>query len=284
MAQRILIIGATGLLGEPVAFGLREAGFSVRVMARGIGRARTKFPEPFEVVEGDALEVSDVQEALEGCDAVHISIDHDREDECVDQVVEAAEAQGLQRISYISGTTAREENRWFPLVDGKMRSEEVIRASGIDYTIFCPGWFMEMLERFVLDGQMIVFGRPKQRWHFVALEDLARMVVEGYRRPEAANKRFYVHGPEALTVLEALESYRRVLRPEIRSIRSIPFWLARVTARISGNTERRKGIEMVSYLERVGESGDATEANSILGAPEITLDEWLRRQKREVVP
>ena len=33
---------------------------------------------------------------------------------------------------------------------------------------------------------------------------------------------------------------------------------------------------MVSYLETVGERGDPTEANAILGAPEITLDQWLR--------
>jgi uncharacterized protein YbjT (DUF2867 family) len=282
MAQRILVLGATGLLGAPVATGLLEAGFRVRVMSRHIGRARSKFPEPFEAIEGDALRGPDVEKALAGCDAAHISIDHEREDECVGRVVEAAKVQGLQRITYISGTTVREETRWFPLVDRKLRSEEAIRASGIDSTIFCPGWFMEMLARFVIDGRrMIVFGTPRRRWHFVALQDFARMVVEGYRRPEAANRRFYVHGPQALTVLEALESYRRVLHPELESIRRIPFWLARLLARIRGNTEMRNGIAMVSYLEKVGESGDATEANALLGAPRITLDEWLRTQKRD---
>jgi uncharacterized protein YbjT (DUF2867 family) len=254
----------------------------VRVMSRHIGRARSKFPEPFEAIEGDALRGPDVEKALAGCDAAHISIDHEREDECVDRVVEVAKVQGLQRITYISGTTVREENRWFPLVDRKLRSEEAIRASEIASRIFCPGWFMEMLARFVIDGRrMIVFGTPRRRWHFVALQDFARMVVEGYRRPEAANRRFYVHGPQALTVLEALEAYRRVLHPELGSIRRIPFWLARLMARIRGNTEMRNGIEMVSYLEKVGESGDATEANALLGAPRILLDEWLRTQKRD---
>lgn len=52
MIQRILVIGATGLLGEPVARCLQDAGFSVRVLARQANRARLKFPEPFEVVEG----------------------------------------------------------------------------------------------------------------------------------------------------------------------------------------------------------------------------------------
>ena len=280
MAQRILVIGATGLLGEPVAHGLCDAGYSVRVMSRGVASARAKFPEPFEVVAGDAQKVADVEKALGGCDAVHVSIDHDQEDECVTQVLAAARTQRLQRITYISGITVCEENRWFPLVDRKLRSEEAIRASGIDYTIFRPGWFMEMLARFVRDGRVLVFGKPKRRWHFVAVQDLARMVVESYRRPEAANRAFYVHGPEALTVLEAQRSYCRVLHPEIRSFRSTPYWLLRLSARLSRNARMRTGVEMVSYLEKVGERGDPTEANAILGAPQTTLEQWLQMQKR----
>ena len=279
MVQRILVIGATGLLGEPVARSLREAGFGVRVMSRDAGRGRAKFPEPFELVAGDARNVADVRNALTGCDAVHISIDHDQEDECVAQAVEAAQAERLQRITYISGTTVCEENRWFPLVDRKLKSEETIRASGIDYTIFCPGWFMEMLARFVRDGRVLVFGKPRQRWHIVAVQDLARMVVESYRCPESANRRFYVHGPQALTLLEALRLYCGVLHPEIKNFRSTPYWLLRLIARRRGDARMRAGVEMVSYLERVGERGDPTEANTILGAPQITLDRWLRRQK-----
>jgi uncharacterized protein YbjT (DUF2867 family) len=279
MAQRTLVIGATGLLGEPVARGLRDAGFSVRVMSRNASRARTKFPEPFEVVEGDALKRADVAEALTGCDAVHLSIDHDEEDQCIAHAVDAAQAQGLKRISYVSGTTVCEENRWFPLVNRKLKCEEAIRASGIDYTIFCPGWFMEMLARLVRDGRAIVFGKPSRRWHFVSVQDFARMVIESYRRPEAVNKRLYVHGPQALTVLEALRAYCRALHPEIKTIRSVPYWLLRLIAWLRGNTELRAGVSIVSYLERVGERGDPAEANAILGAPQITLEQWLQMQK-----
>jgi uncharacterized protein YbjT (DUF2867 family) len=281
MRQQILVIGATGLLGEPVAHGLREAGFGVRVMSRGVDRARERFPEPFEVVAGDALKVPDVEQALTGCAGVHVSIDHEQEEECVAQVLEAARPLGLRRITYISGTTVCEENRWFPLVDRKLRSEEAIRASGIDYTVFRPGWFMEMLARFVHDDRVFVFGRPTRRWHFVALQDFARMVVEGYRRPQAVNRCFYVHGPEALTVREALESYCRALHPKIRGLHGTPYWMLRLIARLRGDARMRMGIEMVSYLERVGERGDPAEANAILGGPQITLNQWLRIQARE---
>lgn len=279
MAQRVLVIGATGLLGEPVARGLGDAGFTVRVMSRNAGRARAKFPQPFEVFEGDALERGGIEQALTGCDAVHISIDHEREDECVTHVVEAARAHGIERITYVSGTTVCEENRWFPLVDRKIKSEQAIVSSGIAYTIFCPGWFMEMLPRFVRDGHGMMFGKPSRRWHFVSVQDFARMVVESYRRPEAANQRFYVHGPQALTVLAALQHYCQALHPEIKSILRVPYLAVRLIAWLTGNAELQAGVNMVSYLEKVGERGDPAQANSILGAPQLTLRQWLQTQK-----
>jgi uncharacterized protein YbjT (DUF2867 family) len=279
MVQRILILGATGLLGEPVAHRLLDAGFRVRVMSRWLSRVSARFPEPFEVVEGNALKRADVDKALTGCDAVHISINHEQEDECVTHVVQAARAQGAQRISYVSGTTVCEENRWFPLVDRKLKSEQAIRDSGIAYTIFCPGWFMEMLAHFVRDGQALVMGKPSQRWHFVSTQDFARMVTESYRRPEAVNQRFYVHGPQALTIPEALRSYCQALHPEIKRFRHLPYWLLRLIAWLRGSAEMRYGVRMVSYLEKVGERGDPSEANRILGAPQITLDDWLQRRR-----
>jgi uncharacterized protein YbjT (DUF2867 family) len=278
-SERILVIGGTGLLGGPAAHSLQNAGFLVRVMSRHVDRARARFPQPFELVEGDALNGADVENALTGCDAVHISIDHADEDECVERVVQAAQRLGIRRITYVSGTTVCEENRWFPLVDRKLKSEETIRDSGIDSTIFCPGWFMEMLGRFVRNHYVIVFDKPSRRWHFVAVRDFSRMVAESHRRPEARNKRLHVHGPQALTLIEALRSYCRVLHPEIKTFRHVPYWLLRLMAQVTRNERLRKGVKMVAYLEKVGERGDPSEANALLGEPQLTLDQWLQIQK-----
>jgi uncharacterized protein YbjT (DUF2867 family) len=278
MDPRILVIGATGLLGRPVAVRLQQAGFAVRVMSRNIAESRDTFPSSIDMAEGDAGSADDVQTALAGCTAVHISIHNDREDECVEQIVEAAAQRRLDRITYVSGTTVSEENRFFPMVERKLRSEEAIRNSGIDCTIFRPGWFMEMLQRFVRGRRAIMFGHPVQKWHFVAVDDFARMVAAAYSRSNSLGKTFFIHGPEAYTLSEALIEYCRVLHPHISSLTHVPLWLLRFSAVLTGNTERRAGIDIVTYLERVGEQGDAAEANAVLGAPEITLGDWLRAQ------
>jgi hypothetical protein len=58
--------------------------------------------------------------------------------------------------------------------------------------------------------------------------------------------------------------------------------MLRLIARLTRNRRMQNGIEMVSYLEKVGERGDPTEANAILGAPEITLERWLQALSRRV--
>jgi pimeloyl-ACP methyl ester carboxylesterase len=43
--------------------------------------------------------------------------------------------------------------------------------------------------------------------------------------------------------------------------------------------------DLVAYFDRIGEMGDPTEANQLLGAPTITLDEWIKgRQAETKVP
>ena len=70
MLQRILVVGATGLLGEPVANSLREARFTVRVMSRDARRARAKFAEPLDDDEMNNLltEQGELQEKIDAAD------------------------------------------------------------------------------------------------------------------------------------------------------------------------------------------------------------------------
>ena len=41
--KRILVIGATGLLGEPIAIHLKQGGFIVRLLVRNIEKATERY-------------------------------------------------------------------------------------------------------------------------------------------------------------------------------------------------------------------------------------------------
>ncbi len=74
MNKRILVIGGTGMLGNPAAHCLQEAGFQVRVMTRDRPKAGSLFDSAFEIFAGDPIDMHCLEEALDGCSGVHISL------------------------------------------------------------------------------------------------------------------------------------------------------------------------------------------------------------------
>jgi hypothetical protein len=52
---------------------------------------------------------------------------------------------------------------------------------------------MEILPKFVNQGRAAIFGKQPCPYHWVAAEDLARMVSTAYELPEAGNKRLWIH-------------------------------------------------------------------------------------------
>jgi hypothetical protein len=112
----------------------------------------------------------------------------------------------------------------------------------------------------------------------VAAADFARMVSAAYACPEAANKVLFIHGPQAYTWRQALKQYCALARPRYRII-TLPFWLAEIIARVGRRAELRAALPFLRYLAETGERGDPTEANALLGAPTITLEEWSRQQR-----
>ena len=275
MAKRILVLGATGFLGEPVARKLQEDGYAIRLLVRNVEKAREKFDDRFEIVQGDVNNIEDVKAAIQDCTGVHCSVAGDAELTAVQQVIAAADGSKLERITYISGCTAVEENRWFPLIETKLQAEVALQESGIPYTIFAPSWPMEMLVRYARNGQPTLIGKQTRAYHFFSVADLARMVSVAYRSDTAVNKRFVIHGPEAIPFDEALMRYCKVFHPEVEKVAKLPVWLAMLIARLTKNELMRFGAELSGYFDKVGELGDPTEANEVLGAPAITMNQWM---------
>jgi hypothetical protein len=138
----------------------------------------------------------------------------------------------------------------------------------------------EQLPRFAQGGKPLVIGDPGLA-HWFAADDLACMVSDAYQRQEAANKKLFVHGPEAMTTVEALERYCRVFQPEVESVPVMPVETARATASSTGTQMLGFFAELMAYFEQVGEMGDPTEANQLLGAPTTTLDAWIEQRKHK---
>ena len=279
MIKRILVLGGTGLFGKPTATQLKADGFQVRILARDVEKAQGMFSDGFEIVPGDVTDLARLEEAMTGCDGVHISVGGAVDQLSAENVTSLSSKLGVERISYISGATVAEKNRWFPMVVQKLEAEKRIQDCGVAYTIFCPTWPMEQLTRFAQNGKPSLIGKQPLPVHFFATQDLARMVSKSYQLEEAQNKRFYIYGPEAMTLKAALERYCAEFHPEVQRIDSMPVWLVKLLGTLTGNQMLKFACDLMSYFDKTPEVGDPTEANRTLGAPTTTLDVWMESLK-----
>lgn len=275
MRQKILILGGTGMFGMPTAQQLKADGFQVRLLVRDTVKAQKFFGDEFEIVQGDVADLASLEQAMQGCYGVHISVGGLVDQLSAENVAALAPKLGVERVTYISGATVAEKNRWFPMVAQKLEAEKAIRASSVPYTIFCPTWPMEQIVRFARDGKPSLMGKQPLPVHFFAATDLARMVSQAYQLDEAQNKRLYVYGPEALTMKIALERYCAKFHPEVEKISVMPIWMAKVLGTLTGNEMLKFASGLMGYFDKTPETGDPSEANQILEAPATTLEAWM---------
>lgn len=277
MAKNILVLGATGMLGRPVVRALLDQDHRVTILVRDPARAESLFGDAVEIKAGSAGSRADLQAVLRGCDAVHINLPQEVELSAAQYLLELAH-DNLERITYVSATTAFEQNRWFPLVNSKLQVEEALRQSGIPQVVFCPTWVMETLHNFYHgDRGMILIGRNPPPLHFFCAADFGRIVAATYAGERAVGKRLFIHGPQAITLPVALERYFSVRYPRARLTR-LTLWQARLIARLTRRRALAGVVELLDYFDQVGELGDPAETNRLFGAPTTTLDEWLAAQ------
>ncbi len=120
--MKVLITGATGLIGAHTAFELLKAGYQVRLLVRNRDKAERYFRshqiEIADLAVGDMCDVQAVRRALQGCDAlIHaaavVGVERSRAEEiyrsnlqAIHAVMDTAVEMGIPNIIYVSSIGA----------------------------------------------------------------------------------------------------------------------------------------------------------------------------------
>src|SRR5215211_2856500 len=221
--MKILITGATGLLGGALLEELLAGGHEVSCLVReGSAGASRLERGRVEIVRGDAADTTSLFRALTGMDA----LTHVAGIEYAPQVVEATRRAGVGRLVVVGSTSAHSayQHRSGP----KLRMERLVRESGLEYTIVRPTMIygseldknMHRLLRF-LDRSPVfpIFGSGENLWQPVYHEDCARGVYEALVRPAAVERSYDLPGAEPLTYLELVKTAAGALGKRPRIVR-----------------------------------------------------------------
>ena len=72
--KKIAIVGATGMLGKPVAIALANAGFEITALVRDSSKVKSGYPSSIKWIEGDMKKSTDIDQLLRGQDALYLSL------------------------------------------------------------------------------------------------------------------------------------------------------------------------------------------------------------------
>ena len=197
----VLVAGATGRTGRVVVEELLAQGFKVRAFVRDIERARTVLPKNIEYSQGDVRQRATIDPALNGVTAIICTIgaslgDPDNTPELVDYggvraLADAAADAGLEHFVLVSsgGATQRDHvlnQRFNNVLIWKFKGEEVVRNSGVPYTIVRPGGLTDEPG----GGKSLVLLQGDKRLGTISRKDVARVLVASLRIGDARGKTF----------------------------------------------------------------------------------------------
>jgi len=237
--MKILVAGASGFLGSHVLKALNRHSHQVLALSR-----RLPAEEYCEFVPCNFTKDELPIEKIRDCDAIVnlVGIKRRQGKQSFQNVhvgttrrlIDAAYRSGIKRFIHISVVASRPNPR-LPYHHTKWLSEEMVRTSGLDYTILRPaviyGRGDDMISHLV---KMIRFfplfpivGRGNSILQPIDVRDVAAAVVATLEKPVAIGKSYDVVGPERLKLKEVVQRVARAVSLNL-AIVPTPVWFQRI--------------------------------------------------------
>lgn len=284
--RKIATIGATGMLGIPVTIALLDAGFAVTALARKPDEAKRMLPAATRIVAADARDEASLKRGLAGQDALYLSLsvapserkgDFHTEQQGLEHILAAAREVGIKRIGYLSAMVQDTQKSGWWVLDVWRSALLRIKSSGIPYTIFYPSNFMETLpQRHMMGDVFVMTGRSPHPNYWIAGRDFGRQVAKSFALPAAANREYFVQGPEPMTYVEAARRFAHAAAGRPRVVR-LPLSLLRLAGVVSH--PMRFNARIMRTVLRYPEVFKAEDTWRELGEPTTTIEEFARTLK-----
>jgi NADH dehydrogenase len=225
--MKIFMTGATGFVGGHLRRALLARGHQLRLLIHG----RTgELAAGEEMVPGDVRKLETFRDAAIGCDAAINLVGIIREfpargvtfealhQEATRNALTAAQTAGISRFLQMSANGTR-ANAVAGYHRSKWAAEELVRNSGLAWTIFRPSLifgpkdaFVNMLAGYIRTFPAVpVIGDGLYQMQPISADDVASCFALALERPETIGQTYTLCGPDRLTYRELLDAIGRAL-------------------------------------------------------------------------
>ncbi|OGP25025.1 MAG: hypothetical protein A2X93_04875 [Deltaproteobacteria bacterium GWC2_56_8] len=260
----ILLTGGTGFVGRHLATELESRSYKALCLARDPRRASALPGNRISFVQGDVTVPSSLAPALKEIDTViHLvgilvetkgSTYRRVHVEGTRNVVGACLKAGIRRYIHISALGAR-KGAASEYHRTKWEAEEIVRASGLDYTIFRPSVIFGGGDRFTntfasamrLSPFVIVPGDGQNRMQPVFVKDVAKALSASVGMEATKGRIYEIAGPLALSFDEIIDAIAESIGKRRVKVHA-PMPLMRIGAAIMERTLSRPPLTRDALL------------------------------------
>lgn len=235
--MNILILGGSGFVGRAICSKLALAGHAITVPTRKRDNARALFPLPsVTVIEADVYDAAALAQLARGKDAVinlvgilngnferaHVTL--------TENAIAACKTAGVLRYVQMSALGAS-ENGPSAYQKSKAKADALVRASGLNFTIFAPSVIFGRGDSFLTKFASMVGWLPPlmpmmlpgahARFQPVWVDDVARAFVASLTDTSTLGQRYELVGPKVYT-LKALVAYVIALSHKKHAVIGLP--------------------------------------------------------------
>jgi uncharacterized protein YbjT (DUF2867 family) len=273
----ILITGATGHIGKELIPPLNETGYPIRVFVRDEQKVAHLDPIIQRAMD-DLNDPASLVAALRDVEKVFLVTFETRQDI---HVVEAAKRAGVQHIVKLSTLEATEHK----IKVGKWHyeREELIRASGLDWTFLRPGMFMSNSIEWWSDsikGRGSVFFPSGKKGKVAPVDprDIARVAALALTQPGHSQQVYELTGSELFTLGGMVQIISSVLGKPIQYT-AIPPIAAKLFMLKSGMDKALVNalMEMLASLRRNEGAVVTDTVQRVTGHLPIRFEAWCRK-------
>ena len=222
----ITIAGASGFVGGHLVDFLLSRGHKLRCLARSEKAKGQLIQKGAEVAHGDITQSHTLKHLLNHGDIVihlvgiieekGISTFHAVHVEGTKNLVAEAQRAGVRHFFYQSALGA-DETSWSGYLRTKAEAEEIVKKSGIPYTIFRPsliigpwdGFTSKIMDMLKFSPVVPLPGEGRAKFQPISIKDWLACISRVVDDPEAFSGTFDIGGPEHLSYRQIVEELSR---------------------------------------------------------------------------
>jgi nucleoside-diphosphate-sugar epimerase len=239
--MKILITGASSTLGKNLTSELLKAEqFSIRLLEH----RSPVHKEECEIFQGGLQNVDSLGKACSEIETVvHLAaLTHSSSgkayfeinEEGTKNLITACEKHNVRRFIFVSSAAASEEGGDYGV--SKLRCEELVRKSGLDWVILRPsevygvnmeegiGKLVAWVKKFPI---IPIIGDGSYFLNPVSVDDVVQVMVEVLRSDSIKKETLNLCGPEKMTMNELIDRLAQIQKVQIKKI-FLPIWFVRV--------------------------------------------------------